>query len=166
MQKHNSGIGPEHRLCDLVQLIMLTLFFVIWIADLSLHLLGLPSSVLLQFVTFPLLVLPAIFTSGFGVYLVLNSHGMVFGKNAVKSEVIDFGVYSWIRHPMYLGSLMLCLGFFFASLSMVALAVLVVFFVAYDKMTEYEEQALVQKLGDEYVAYKTRVPKWFPKFKK
>jgi protein-S-isoprenylcysteine O-methyltransferase Ste14 len=30
-------------------------------------------------------------------------------------------------------------------------------------MTTYEEKSLIQILGEEYIAYQKRVPKWFPK---
>jgi protein-S-isoprenylcysteine O-methyltransferase Ste14 len=166
VQKHNECLGSEHRLCDLVQLIMITLFFVVWTADLALHFLFRASSVILNFTTFPLLLIPAVMTSSFGVYLISKSHNLVFGKQAIKDRVIDFNVYSWVRHPMYLGSLLFGLGFFFASLSLASLAVWVAFFFMYDKMTKHEESELMRILGNQYVAYKKRVPKWIPKIKK
>lgn len=145
---------------------MLLLFLGVWTADLVLHFLSAGSSVLLEFTAFPLLLVPAALTFGLGVFLISKSHGLVFGKNAIKSDVIDCSVYSWVRHPMYLGALMLCLGFFFASLSLASLVVLVAFFFMYDKMTTFEENSLIQIVGNKYVAYKNRVGKWFPKLKK
>jgi protein-S-isoprenylcysteine O-methyltransferase Ste14 len=161
-----SGLEAEHALCDRIQLVMLLLFFGVWTADLALHLLSTGSSVLLEFTVFPLLLVPAVLTFGFGVYLISKSHSLVFGKNAIKSDVIACSVYSWVRHPMYLGALMLCLGFFFASLSLASFVILVAFFFVYDKMTAFEESSLIKIRGDKYVAYKNRVGKWFPKLKK
>jgi protein-S-isoprenylcysteine O-methyltransferase Ste14 len=164
--KHVSGLGSEHRLCDLVQLVVISLFFAVWIADFALQFLLGASSVIIDFRVFPLLLIPAILTSAFGLYLGSKSHDLVFGKQAVKNEVIDCGVYSRVRHPMYLGALLFCLGFFFASLSIVSFLVWVSFFCMYDKMTKYEENELVRILGKKYVDYTKRVPKWFPRIKK
>jgi protein-S-isoprenylcysteine O-methyltransferase Ste14 len=161
-----SGLEAEHALCDRIQLVMLLLFFGVWTADLALHLLSTGSSVLLEFTVFPLLLIPTVLVSGFGVYLISKSHSLVFGKNAIKSDVIDCSVYSWVRHPMYLGALLFCLGFFFASLSIASFVVLIAFFFMYDKMTTFEENELIRVIGNKYVTYKNKVGKWFPKLKK
>lgn len=168
MHEHRTGLGAEHRLCDTVQLVMILLFFGVWTIDFALQLLFKTSSVIISFIVFPLLLVPAVLTSAFGVYLALKSHELVFSEKATvaENEVIDCGVYSWVRHPMYLGTLLFCLGFFFASLSMASLLVWIAFFLMYEKMTRYEENELTRVLGSKYTKYKKRVPKWIPKLKK
>ena len=66
---------------------------------------------------------------------------------------------------MYLGTLVFFLGFFFAIPSLLSLGILILFFILYDKMATYEENDLIRILGEEYVAYQKRVPKWFPRFR-
>jgi len=39
------------------------------------------------------------------------------------------------------------------------------FFVLYDKMVTYEEKDLIRILGEQYIAYQKRVPKWFPRIR-
>jgi len=157
------GLGSEHPLCDRIQLIMLVLFLVVWgIDSLSFIFFGY-STVLVNVISFPLLLLPAFASLGFGLYLVAKSHKAVFGQAHVQPKFLDSGVYSWVRHPMYLGILLFCLLFFFASSSLLSMGVLLVFFIFYDKMAAYEEKSLTDILGEEYVAYQKRVPKWFPK---
>jgi protein-S-isoprenylcysteine O-methyltransferase Ste14 len=157
------GLGFEHPLCDRVQLIMLVLFLVVWGADsLGFFIFGY-STVLVDVISFPALVLPSFASLVFGLYLVAKSHKAVFGEADAQPKLLDSGVYSWVRHPMYLGILLFCLAFFFASPSLVSLGILVAFFVFYNKMATYEEESLIQILGEEYVAYQKRVPKWFPK---
>jgi len=117
---------------------------------------------LVELTSFPLLLLPAILSLGFGTYLGLKSHEAVFGETVGQPELIDSGVYSWVRHPMYLGTLIFCLGFFFSSLSLLSLGVWIGFFILYDKMATYEEKDLIRILGEEYIAYQKRVPKWVP----
>jgi protein-S-isoprenylcysteine O-methyltransferase Ste14 len=89
-----------------------------------------------------------------------KSHNAVFDGTGGRPKLVDSGVYSCVRHPMYLGTLLLCTGFFLAVPSPSALVVLIVFFVLYDKMATYEENDLIRILGREYVTYQQRVPKW------
>jgi protein-S-isoprenylcysteine O-methyltransferase Ste14 len=67
---------------------------------------------------------------------------------------------------MYLGTVLSCLGFSFAIVSLLSLGVLIGFFVFYDKMATYEEEDLVSKLGQEYTFYQKRVPKWLPRLRR
>lgn len=157
------GLGSEHPLCDKIQLIMLILFLGVWGIDSLSFFIFRYSTVLVDVISFPALLLPSFVSLGFGLYLVAKSHKAVFGEAHVQPKLLDSGVYSWVRHPMYLGILMCCLAFFFASPSLLSFGILLVFFILYNKMTTYEEKSLIQILGEEYIAYKKRVPKWFPK---
>jgi len=91
----------------------------------------------------------------------MKAHNVVFSDH---SKLLDSGVYSWVRHPMYLGTLLVCLGFLWAIPSILALMIWIEFFLICDKMATYEENALKRILGEEYVAYQKRVSKWFPRF--
>jgi protein-S-isoprenylcysteine O-methyltransferase Ste14 len=157
------GLGSEHPLCDRIQLIILVLFLVVWGIDSLILIFFRYSTVLVNVISFPLLLLPSFASLGFGLYLVAKSHKAVFGEAPVQPKLLDSGVYSWVRHPMYLGILLFCLAFFFASPSLLSIGILVVFFIFYNKMAAYEEKSLTQILGEEYIAYQKRVPKWFPK---
>jgi len=163
ISKKRHGLGSEHPLCDKIQLIMLILFLVVWGIDSLSFFIFRYSTVLVDLISFPALLLPSFVSLGFGLYLVAKSHKAVFGEANVQPKLLDSGVYSWVRHPMYLGILMCCLAFFFASPSLLSIGILLAFFIIYNKMTTYEEKSLTQILGEEYIAYQKRVPKWFPK---
>jgi len=96
-----------------------------------------------------------------------ESHGAVFGK-AGMPELLDSGVYSLVRHPMYLGGLMILLGFLFLNFSIVALVIWTVYVSLCNWMATYEEKDLLRVLGKQYADYQNRVPKWliFSKFSK
>ena len=162
VSKDRTVLGAEHPYCDSLQLVMVTLFFVVWGLDsfvfyYSTFLAGLVPLTLRLFLT--------VFSSGFGVYLSAISLKLVFGEEA-EPKIIESGVYSWVRHPMYLGTMMFCLGFFLASLSLLSLGIWVVFFFFYDKMATYEEKDMIRILGEEYTAYQKRVPKWIPRLRR
>jgi protein-S-isoprenylcysteine O-methyltransferase Ste14 len=165
MPKHRAALGSEHPLCDKIQSIMLVLFFAVWGIDALSYFLFRISTIMVEFVSFPLLLFPAILSWCFGTYFALKSH-VVFPEAAGKPKLIESGVYSWVSHPMYLGTFLFCLGFSFAIVSLLSLGVLIGFFVFYDKTATYEEKDLVSKLGQEYTSYKKRVPKWLPRLRR
>ena len=153
-------LGSEHPLCDSLQFAFLVLYFTILVIDgLGIFIFGI-SSIIVGFFSFPLLIVPALITWSLGVYLSFKSHEAVFGKPTEEVKLNDSGVYSWTRHPMYLGILMFCLGFFLVLPSAFSLIVWFAFFVFYDKMATYEEKDLIRILGKEYISYCRRVPKW------
>ena len=155
-------LGSEFPYCDTLQLMMIILFFVVWGLD---SLVFNYSTVLVGFIPLPLRFFLAILSLSMGAYLGAKSHKAVFGEAHDQPKLIDSGVYSWIRHPMYLGPLVFCLGFFFSSLSLLSLGIWIGFFILYDKMATYEEEDLIRILGEEYAAYRERVPKWIPRLK-
>lgn len=162
ISKSRTGLGAEHPICDTIQLVMIILFFVVWGIDTLSFFIFDYSTVLAGLIHLPVYLFPAVVSIGFGLYLVERSHKVVFGD---QPRLIDSGVYSWFRHPMYLGILMCCLGFFFVNLSLLSFAVWLAFSIFYDKMATYEEKDLIRILGEKYVAYQQRVPKWFPRLR-
>ena len=157
------GLGSEHPLCDRIQLLMLILFFVFWGTDsLSFFIFGY-STVVFQAVTFPLIFAGTILFLGISFYLVSKSHKSVLEQLHDPPQLVDSGVYAWVRHPMYLGTLLFCLAFIFISVSLVSIAIWIAFFIFYDRMATYEEKSLIEILGQPYIAYKKQVSKWFPR---
>lgn len=76
----------------------------------------------------------------------------------------DQGPYRLVRHPAYLGLLLLNLGpsvaaGAWASLAVVAAATL----FANARRVRVEEEVLLRKLGDVYHAYQRRTPRWVPR---
>jgi protein-S-isoprenylcysteine O-methyltransferase Ste14 len=155
--KDKAVLGSESPYCDSVQLAMIILFFVVWGLDSFIFAI---STVLAGFVPLPLRLFLGALSLSVGVYFGAKSHEMIFGEERRRPVLIDSGVYSRVRHPMYLGILMFCLAFFFFIPSLISLGVWVAFFILYDRMAAYEENDLARLLGDEYTAYQKRVPKW------
>ena len=149
--------SAKHPVNDRGQVVFALVFFVVWGLDsFVLHFLFNIIGLFLLFVSVPVGVV-SLFV---GVYLVRRSESAVF--NNKEGRVIDTGVYSWVRHPMYLGSLLILLGFSVATLSVLSLIVLAVFFVFLDRMATYEEKNLTKILGQQYIDYQKKVAKWIP----
>jgi len=160
MPKRMAGLGSEHPYCDRIQNAMIVLFLVVWGVDsLILNF----STVLAGLIPPFLRMLMSVSCLGVGGYLAAKSHNLALHSGNDQRKLIAAGVYALVRHPMYLGTLIFFLGFFAAIPSLLSLAVLIVFFILYDRMATYEENDLIRILGEEYVAYQRRVPKWFPR---
>jgi protein-S-isoprenylcysteine O-methyltransferase Ste14 len=151
------GVGAEHPLNDRLQILFLLVFIAVWIVDsFFLHYALNVFGILVLLITVPL----GVITFATGLSLARKSEVVVFHNHA--GTVIDTGVYSYVRHPMYLGSLLILLGFAVTTLSVLSLAVIIALFLFLDRMAAYEEQDLTRILGQQYVDYQKRVPKWLP----
>ena len=87
----------------------------------------------------------------------------VFHDKRDQLEVISTGVFGLVRHPIYLSSLMLYLGILILTLSMPALIIFLFAVVFYYFISRYEEQILIEKLGDRYREYMKAVPMFIPR---
>jgi protein-S-isoprenylcysteine O-methyltransferase len=78
-------------------------------------------------------------------------------------RVVSTGPYGRIRHPGYLGSILLWCGFGVLSSSLLVAVLLPVMLVAvYTYRISAEEHMLVQELGDDYVQYQRRTRRLIP----
>ena len=156
------GLGSEHPLCDRVQLFMLILFFVVWSVDTLGFFVLTYSTVIVQAITYPILFVATVIFLCLSFYLISKSHKAVLEQVQVPPNLVDSGVYAWVRHPMYFGTLLFCLAFLFVSVSLVSIGIWIVFFIFYDRMATFEEQSLIEILGESYTVYQKRVSKWLP----
>lgn len=82
-------------------------------------------------------------------------------KPAATSSLVVTGVYRFTRNPMYLGMLLVLLGWAVYLANAVAF-LLVPLFVLYISRFQIvpEERVLYEKFGAEFTAYKARVRRW------
>jgi len=78
--------------------------------------------------------------------------------------LIDSGPFARVRNPLYLGNILLWVGFALSA-RLVWLAPVVVILLAfeYHAIVRWEESLLAMRLGDAYLDYTTRVPRWIPR---
>jgi protein-S-isoprenylcysteine O-methyltransferase Ste14 len=81
-------------------------------------------------------------------------------KNQADEEVITSGLYGWMRHPLYTGGLLLIWFTPVMTTSLLAfnLAATVYLYIG----SIFEERRLLAAHGDEYEAYRKRVPRLIP----
>jgi protein-S-isoprenylcysteine O-methyltransferase Ste14 len=77
--------------------------------------------------------------------------------------LIVVGIFKYVRHPSYLGSMVTFWGFtlFFENLTAFCISAVLVF-TAYDYRIGYEEGMLTRRFGLEYEDYSKRTRKLFP----
>jgi protein-S-isoprenylcysteine O-methyltransferase Ste14 len=156
---HGTGLGAEHPLNDTIQGVFLVVFLVVWGLDsFVFHFSTVLAEVVPVFIRLPL----GLLSVAAGIYLALKSEAMVFGRDVGDRKLITTGVYAYVRHPMYLGGLLILLGFSFATLSLLSLLVWAGLFIFLDRMATYEEIDLYRIVGEQYLDYQKRVPKWLP----
>jgi protein-S-isoprenylcysteine O-methyltransferase Ste14 len=79
--------------------------------------------------------------------------------------LVERGPFAWIRNPLYVGNILIWLGFALsARLVWLAPVVVVLLGAEYQAIVRWEESLLVASLGEVYRAYAARVPRWLPTF--
>jgi len=103
-----------------------------------------------------------VFTVGF---VPKGTSGRTTGKP--RASVLNTtGTYSVIRHPLYTGNFFIWLGvsMFPRSLFFV-IALILLFFLYYERIILAEEKILYEKFGDTFVKWAKRTPILFPRFR-
>jgi protein-S-isoprenylcysteine O-methyltransferase Ste14 len=77
---------------------------------------------------------------------------------------VAIGPYKYVRNPMYVGGLMLLIGFglYERSISILFLTLLL-FLLVHMFVLFYEEPTLTRKFGSSYQKYRKVVPRWIPR---
>jgi protein-S-isoprenylcysteine O-methyltransferase Ste14 len=79
-------------------------------------------------------------------------------------KIIDKGIYKFIRHPAYAGSLLSFLGLGLAfSNWLSALIIFIPILIAFIYRIQVEEKALIQAFGGEYLNYSKTTKRLIPK---
>ncbi len=138
------------------------LFMIVWMLDLVF----LISVILNSFI--PLIIRFILFfiIMCLGIILIYLSRKELFPDGELTGILLTEGIFSRVRHPLYLGGLLIYLSFIFLSISLISIALFVINFILFNKMATYEEKILEDIFGNLYLDYRKQVPKWIPKLKK
>ena len=160
---HRDDLAGEHKIGDLGQLIFLLIFLGVWITDTSF----LRFSIILANSISLIIRIPV----GIGILLIagwLARSGLriVFGEVRQEPGVIREGVFSIVRHPIYLGAMLVYLGLLVFSFSITATFIWIIIIVFYCFLCRHEEKLLTTKFGEEYRTYVREVPMLLPRLRK
>jgi protein-S-isoprenylcysteine O-methyltransferase Ste14 len=73
------------------------------------------------------------------------------------------GPYARIRHPQYIGFVLIMTGFLAQWPTLVTLAMYPILVYMYARLAKREEAEMLERFGDAYRAYRERVPAFFPR---
>ncbi len=101
---------------------------------------------------------------GFPVALVGTAlRALAAGVIRKDSKLATSGIYALTRNPLYLGSSLLAAGFALMSRDEIAASLLLVpFMLIYPTVMLREEAHLARLFPDEFRAYRSKVPRFFP----
>lgn len=80
-----------------------------------------------------------------------------------NSELVTSGLYSRVRHPQYLGLLLITVGFLIQWPTIIAVAMWPVLMLMYYRLARREEKEMEDRFGERYVAYRQQVPMFLPR---
>jgi protein-S-isoprenylcysteine O-methyltransferase Ste14 len=92
---------------------------------------------------------------------------IVFGwrkiHQAKGDHLVKDGLYHYIRHPQYLGFLLLTLGMNIQYTTIPTLLMWPLLIILYYRLAKQEEQEVSEKFSQEYEQYKKETPMFFPR---
>lgn len=158
-QAGRKDLAGEHPWNDPVQVILIIIFLVVWIAD----------SFFLHITTFAAAGVPLLLRLSAGIlflclwfYLVKIALNIVFVQTRQVPSVIRMGPFAYVRHPIYLASILLYVGLSVMTFSIASFFMTAVAAVWYNFAAAYEEKLLLNKYGKDYSEYMKKVPRWIP----
>jgi protein-S-isoprenylcysteine O-methyltransferase Ste14 len=161
--ENREDLAGEYRWGDAGQLLFLIVFIIGIIFDILIFKISGSWQNIIPWYYRLLIFIPLFFVSG---YFSQNGLKKIFKEQREKLEVIDTGVFGVVRHPIYLGSIILYLSFVVLSFSIVAFFIFIAIIMFYYYLCRYEEDLLLQKLGEKYKNYMNEIPMLFPGLKR
>lgn len=152
----------EHPFGDAGQLIFMGAFLIVWVGDsFFLHLTTslsnhVPLAIRLTVLILSLIAALSLFKSG---------HVAVSGDQR-PSRIISSGAFRYVRHPLYLASILTYFGLAVSTCSLLALVLFVAICFFHNYLASYEEKIMVSKFGEEYAKYMKRTGRWLPRLGK
>jgi len=153
------GKEGEHPWGDVGQLVLLGLFLVVWIGD---SFFWRVTTFLAGVVPLPARLAILVLALATGALLVRAGH-TVLDPGRPTGGIVSSGAFRHVRHPLYLGSVLVYLGLAVSTASLAALALTAFIFAFYDRIATYEETWLEARHGETYRAYRSRTGKWWPR---
>lgn len=95
-----------------------------------------------------------------GRYRIRHAGGPPGMSQGFPERIIDTGPYAYSRNPMYLGHMIWMVGLVLVTRSPLAVLIAAIRIPWYDARAAEDEARLEKVFGEQYVAYKERVPRW------
>ena len=101
----------------------------------------------------------------FGGFWLLASAWRVLHKAQQTHRLATSGPYARIRHPQYLGFILIMIGFLFQWPTVLTLLMFPVLLVMYVRLAHKEEREVRGELSAAWDAYAAHTPRWIPRLR-
>lgn len=109
----------------------------------------------------PFHLLSAVFIGG-GFWLLASAWKVLYAAQRA-GRLATAGAYSRVRHPQYIGFVLIMTGFLLQWPTLVTLVMYPVLIVMYALLARREEKEMIDQFGDAYRRYRVAVPAFVPK---
>ncbi len=98
-----------------------------------------------------------------GLFLMSKGWSMI---HASYGELVTGGVYRYVRHPQYLGLIVITVGLLIQWPTIITLVMWPVLILMYYRLAKREERGALEAFGERYEEYKLKTPMFLPYIKK
>ena len=95
-------------------------------------------------------------------FLLISAAWQVLYHAQRRGELAITGPYAYVRHPQYVGFILVMLGFLLQWPTLLTIAMFPILVWMYVRLAREEEREATATLGDTYRNYAERVPSFFP----
>ncbi len=88
------------------------------------------------------------------------------GIHSAKGELVTDGIYRYVRHPQYLGLIIITVGLLIQWPTIITLAMWPVLAVMYYRLAKKEEKEAIEVFGERYEEYKRHTPMFLPSMRR
>ncbi|HQU61091.1 MAG TPA: isoprenylcysteine carboxylmethyltransferase family protein, partial [Saprospiraceae bacterium] len=78
-------------------------------------------------------------------------------------QLVTDGIYAHIRHPQYVGMMLITIGFLIQWPTIITLVMWPILLFLYYRLSKYEEKKLAARFGQEFYEYQAKVPAIIPR---
>ena len=97
-----------------------------------------------------------------GGFVLLSAAWRVLYDAQRQHRLATSGPYAYVRHPQYLGFILIMLGFLVQWPTLLTLLMFPVLVVMYVRLARHEEGDVRADFGDAYDRYAAKTPAWIP----
>lgn len=99
------------------------------------------------------------------IMMILGATFIIVGWRKIHASegmLVTDGLYAFVRHPQYLGFLLLTLGMLIQWVTLPTALMWPILTVLYYRLAREEEKEMEERFGKEYLEYKHKVPRFIP----
>jgi protein-S-isoprenylcysteine O-methyltransferase Ste14 len=101
-----------------------------------------------------------------GGFVLLSAAWKVLYDAQQRHELATTGAYGYVRHPQYIGFILIMFGFLLQWPTLLTLAMFPVLTVMYVRLAKSEERDAIAEFGQAYREYMAKVPGWIPSLRR